>query len=284
MARGQRQAQRGPDAKMADGEGQCQAAGAMEFFGTGRIDSMLTATPLAIHPIRIMHIDIWSDIACPWCYVGKRRIEQALAQFEHRDQVTVTWRSFELDPSAPARHDEPQATLLARKYGVPVAQAEAMNARMTEAAAGEGLEFHFDRVVVGSTFDAHRLVHLAHEHGLQDAMKERLMRAYLTEGQAIGTHVVLQRLGEEVGLDAEQVRETLASDAYSAFVRADESRARELGISGVPFFVLGGKYGVSGAQSPELLLEAITQAYAESAPARVAAAGGPQCDENGCAI
>ena len=231
-----------------------------------------------------MQIDIWSDIACPWCYVGKRRFEQAMAQFEHRDQVTVTWRSFELDPSAPARHDEPQAALLARKYGVPVAQAEEMNARMAGAAAAEGLAFHFDRVVVGNTFDAHRLVHLAHEHGLQDAMKERLMRAYLTEGLSIGTHDVLQRLGEDVGLDAVLVRDTLASDAHAADVRADEARARQLGISGVPFFVLDGKYGVSGAQGPEVLLEAITQAYAETAPALVTTAGGPQCDENGCAI
>ena len=241
-----------------------------------------TASP---HPSRsIMQIDIWSDIACPWCYVGKRRFEQAMAQFEHRERATVTWRSFELDPSAPARHAEPQAVLLARKYGVSVAEADAMSARMTGAAAGEGLEFHFDRVVVGNTFDAHRLVHLAHVHGVQDAMKERLMRAYLTEGLAIGTHEVLRRLGEDVGLDPAEVRDTLASDRYASDVRADERRARELGISGVPFFVLGGKYGVSGAQSAELLLEAISQAYAETVPALVTTAGGPRCDENGCAI
>lgn len=231
-----------------------------------------------------MQIDIWSDIACPWCYVGKRRFERALAQFEHRDDVEVRWRSFELDPSAPATHDEPQAVLLARKYGVPVAQAEAMNARMTEAAAGEGLDFHFDRVKVGNTFDAHRLVHLAHETGLGDAMKERLMRAYLVEGEAIGTHATLQRLGEEVGLDAERVRATLSGDAYAEDVRSDESRARATGINGVPFFVLGGKYGVSGAQSPELLLEAITQAYAETTVTVIAGDTAARCDENGCAI
>jgi predicted DsbA family dithiol-disulfide isomerase len=232
-----------------------------------------------------MQIDIWSDIACPWCYVGKRRFEQALSRFPHRDRVTVTWRSFELDPSAPPTQDEPQAQLLARKYGVPVAQAEAMNARMTGAAAEEGLEFHFDRVKVGNTFDAHRLVHLAHESGLQDAMKERLMRAYLTEGLALGRREVLEQLALEVGLDAGRVRETLAGDAYATDVREDEATARQLGINGVPFFVLNGKYGVSGAQSPELLLEAITQAYAETQPAVTMLGGsGEECGPDGCAI
>jgi predicted DsbA family dithiol-disulfide isomerase len=234
----------------------------------------------------IMQIEIWSDIACPWCYVGKRRFEQALDRFEHKDDVNVRWRSFELDPSAPATHEESQAELLASKYGVPLAQAEAMNARMTEAAKGEGLDFHFEKTRVGNTFDAHRLVHLAHEAGRQDVMKERLMRAYLSEGEAIGTHPVLERLASEVGLDAGRVRETLTSDAFASDVRADELRARQLGINGVPFFVLGGKYGVSGAQSPELLLEAIRQAYAETQPKMTVLAGNrdAQCDDEGCAI
>jgi predicted DsbA family dithiol-disulfide isomerase len=237
-----------------------------------------------------MQIEIWSDIACPWCYVGKRRFEQALDHFEHRDDVNVLWRSFELDPSAPATHDEPQAELLARKYGMPVAQAEAMNARMTAAAKEEGLDFHFDRVKVGNTFDAHRIVHLAREAGLQDAMKERLMRAYLTEGKAIGRRDVLEPLAVEVGLDAARVREVLGGDELAAEVRADEARARALGINGVPFFVLGGKYGVSGAQSPELILEALRQAYAETQPKIVMAnraggmGAGAQCDGEGCAI
>ena len=232
-----------------------------------------------------MQIDIWSDIACPWCYVGKRRFEQALARFPHRDDVRVVWRSFELDPGAPATHDEPQALLLARKYGMPVAQAEAMNARMTAAAAEEGLDFHFDRVRVGNTFDAHRLVHLAHEAGRQDAMKERLMRAYLTDGEAIGTREVLQRLGEDVGLDASAVRETLAASTFGEDVRRDEQEARELGINGVPFFVLDGRYGISGAQSPELLLEAMTQAYAEARPEVTMAAGDAEaCGPDGCPV
>jgi predicted DsbA family dithiol-disulfide isomerase len=239
---------------------------------------------MSLHPSPPMQIDIWSDIACPWCYVGKRRFEQAMAQFANRDDVTVTWRSFELDPSAPATHDEPQAQLLARKYGVPVAQAEAMNARMTAAAAEEGLEFHFDRVKVGNTFDAHRLTHLASTDGKQDAMKERLMRAYLTEGEAIGRPEVLERLATDVGLDVDRVRAVLASDEFANDVRQDERQARELGISGVPFFVLGGKYGVSGAQSADLLLEAIGQAYAETTPTVTMLGGGDACGPDGCAL
>ena len=233
-----------------------------------------------------MQIDIWSDIACPWCYVGKRRFEQALGRFAHRDDVSVMWHSFELDPSAPTTHEEPAAVLLARKYGVSVAQADAMNARMTGAAAEEGLEFHFDKVRVGNTFDAHRLVHLAHAAGKQDAMKERLMRAYLTEGLAIGQHAVLQRLGEEVGLDADAVRETLASDRYADAVRADEGQARQLGINGVPFFVIDGKYGVSGAQPADLLLGALEQAWTESRPPVTMLAGdaGAACGPDGCRI
>jgi len=233
-----------------------------------------------------MQIDIWSDIACPWCYVGKRRFEEALRRFDHRDDVAVVWHSFELDPDAPAVHDEPQAELLARKYRVTVAQAEAMNARMTAAAAEEGLDFRFDLVRVGNTFDAHRLVHLAHAHGQQDAMKERLMRAYLTEGLSIGTAPVLQQLGEDVGLDARLVRDTLDTGQYAAEVRADERRARELGISGVPFFVIDGRYGVSGAQGADVLHGALEQAWAESRPGntQLGGAGAAACGLDGCEV
>ena len=133
-----------------------------------------------------MNVEIWSDIACPWCYVGKRRFEAALAAFEHAGEVTVSWRSFELDPGAPPERPEDAAGHLARKYGRTREQAEQMHATMTGVAAGEGLDFRFDRLRLGNSFDAHRLVHLAAAHGIQDAMKERLMRAYLTEGEPIG--------------------------------------------------------------------------------------------------
>ena len=210
-----------------------------------------------------MKIEIWSDIACPWCYVGKRRFEQALQQFEHAGDVEVTWRSFELDPHAPRTHAESQDELLAKKYGMPVEKARAMNERMTAEARKEGLDFHLDRVKVGNTFDAHRLVHLAAESGRADAMKERLMRAYFTEGEAVGDPDTLVRLGAEVGLGEGRVREIVNGDAYANDVRTDEERARSFGISGVPFFAIDERYGVSGAQPADVLLGALRQAYEE---------------------
>lgn len=216
----------------------------------------------------MMKVEIWSDIACPWCYVGKRRFEAALRQFEHADDVEVVWRSFELDPNAPRTHAESQDELLAKKYGMSLERAREMNARMAGEAAKEGLEFHFERVQVGNTFDAHRLVHLAAESGRADAMKERLMRAYLTDGDALGETETLRRLGADVGLDAARVEELLASDAFSANVRLDEARAHAFGISGVPFFAIDERYGVSGAQTPEVLLGAMRHAYEESAATR----------------
>ena len=215
-----------------------------------------------------MKIEIWSDIACPWCYVGKRRFEQALQQFEHAGDVEVTWRSFELDPHAPRTHAESQDELLAKKYGMPVEKARAMNERMTAEARKEGLDFHLDRVKVGNTFDAHRLVHLAAESGRADAMKERLMRAYFTEGEAVGDPDTLVRLGAEVGLGEGRVREIVNGDAYANDVRTDEERARSFGISGVPFFAIDERYGVSGAQPADVLLGALRQAYEEAEATR----------------
>jgi predicted DsbA family dithiol-disulfide isomerase len=211
----------------------------------------------------IMKVEIWSDIACPWCYVGKRRFEQALGRFEHRDDVEVVWRSFELDPDAPRSVGMPQDELLAKKYGMPIERAREMNARMTSEAAKEGHDFHVDRVQVGNTFDAHRLVHLAAESGKAEAMKERLMRAYFTEGESVGDPATLERLAAEVGLDETSVRDVLGGDRFAADVRADESRARSFGISGVPFFAIDERYGVSGAQPPDVLLEALRQAHTE---------------------
>ena len=210
-----------------------------------------------------MDVEIWSDIACPWCYVGKRRFEAALAGFEHRDEVTVTWRSFELDPSAPRERPEDAATHLARKYGTTVEGAENMHQQMTEAAAGDGLEFHFETLRMGNTFDAHRLVHLAAERGMQDAVKERLMRAYLTEGEAIGDPETLQRLGVEAGLAEEEVREVLLTESYAEEVRDDEHAGAALGIHAVPFFVADRKFGASGAQPPEALRGLLQKAWDE---------------------
>lgn len=228
-----------------------------------------------------MHVEIWSDIACPWCYVGKRRFEAALSRFEHRDDVTVTWRSFELDPAAPAEREGERAAHLASKYGVSVERAREMEQHMTDVAAVDGLDFRFERARSGNTFDAHRLVHLAAAHGRQDAMKERLLRAYLSEGELVSDHATLTRLAAEVGLPEDEVRELLATDQHAADVRADEDTAHGLGINAVPFFVVDRAMGASGAQDPEVLLGLLRKGWAASQPLQVVA-DGDACGVDGC--
>jgi predicted DsbA family dithiol-disulfide isomerase len=227
-------------------------------------------------------VEIWSDIACPWCYIGKRRFEAALERFEHGNETTVTWRSFELDPQAPAQREGDLAEHLAHKYGMSVDQARASQAQLTETAAGEGLEFHFDRARGGNTFDGHRLIHLARAHGLQDAMKERLVRAYFSEGELISDHAALVRLGTEVGLPTEEIEQMLAGDAYAADVRDDERTAAGLGISAVPTFVVDRALGASGAHPPEALLELLREGWARRPLTGVAVADGESCDADGC--
>ena len=202
-------------------------------------------------------VEIWSDVLCPWCYVGKRRLESALAQYDQ--PVEVVWRSFELDPSAPRERELPAAEHLAAKYGMSVEQAQASQAQLTEVAAAEGLEYHLDRTRGGNSFDAHRMIHLAAAHGLQDAAKERLMRAYFTEAEPIGDPATLVRLMAEIGIDEDEARAVLEGDAYADAVRQDEHVAYRIGIQGVPFFVLNRRYGVSGAQPADVLLEALAR-------------------------
>ena len=227
-----------------------------------------------------MDVEIWSDIACPWCYIGKRRFESALAEFEHREDVRVTWRSFELDPSAPAEREGDRATRLAEKYGITVERAKEMERTVTDAAAGEGLDFRFDIQRSGATFDGHRVVHLAAEHGLQDAMKERLLRAYFTEGELMSDRETLVRLAVEVGLDEDGVRQMLASDRFAAEVRGDERLAGQFGISAVPTFVVDRAIGASGAHPPEALIQLLRQGWERRSPVPVIA-GGEACDVDG---
>ena len=214
-----------------------------------------------------MDVEIWSDIACPWCYIGKRRFEAALGQFEHRDDVKVTWRSFELDPAAPHERTGDRAERLAEKYGMTVEQAREAEQHLTGVAASEDLPFRFDIARGGTTFDGHRLVHLAETHGLQGEMKERLLRAYFTEGELMSDRDTLIRLASEVGLDEQEVREMLSGGRYANDVRADEQTAGELGISAVPTFVVDRKLGASGAQPPEALLDLLRQGWAKRRPA-----------------
>jgi predicted DsbA family dithiol-disulfide isomerase len=232
-----------------------------------------------------VQVEIWSDVVCPWCAIGKRRFEAALADFEHRDEVEVRYRSFELDPTTPRLVEGNATQRLADKYGVPLAQAEAMNQRVIDAAAGEGLDFRFDKARPGNTVDAHRLLHLAADRGLQAELKERLLLAYFTEGRPIGDPATLVTLAGEVGLDPEEARSVLESDKYLAEVRDDQSTASALGISGVPFFVLDRKFGVSGAQPAEVLLGALRQAHAAANPlAMVGTDDADACADGSCAV
>jgi predicted DsbA family dithiol-disulfide isomerase len=216
-------------------------------------------------------VEIWSDIACPWCYVGKRRFEAALAAFEHRDDVAVTWRSFELDPQAPVERSVDSATHLAQKYGMSRDEALESQRKLAEVAAGDGLDMRFDLARGANTFDAHRLVQLAKARSVQDAMKERLMRAYFTEGERIGDPDTLARLALEVGLAEDDVRELLAGTHYATEVRDDERTAMALGINAVPFFVVDRRMGAAGAHPPEALGELLRRGWEARATADVPA-------------
>jgi predicted DsbA family dithiol-disulfide isomerase len=211
-------------------------------------------------------VEIWSDVVCPWCYIGKRRFETALDRFEHADEVEILWRSFELDPSAPRDATIDLVDHLAHKYGTDRAGATQMLDRVTEQADGEGLEYHLDRAKRGSTFDAHRLLHAAADQGKQDEMKERLLRAYFTESVAVADRAELRRLAAEIGVDASALDD---DDTYADAVRADIRAARELGVSGVPFFAIDRRYGIGGAQDPDTILQALNEAWRErsSSPA-----------------
>ncbi|WP_354180966.1 DsbA family oxidoreductase [Arthrobacter sp. UYP6] len=239
-----------------------------------------------------MKIDIWSDIACPWCYIGKRRFEAALAAFPHRDEVQVHWRSYQLDPSLPEHFDGTEVQYLSERKGIDPAQLAGMLEQVTAQAAGEGLSYDFDSLVVANSFSAHRLIHLARAEGgtkAADAVKESLLSAHFEKGQDIGAAETLAEIGAAAGLEPERVRSMLATNEFTDTVNADIAEARSLGVSGVPFFVLDRKYGISGAQPVELFSSALEQAWQEAHPlvnlTPVAASGsadGPACGPDGC--
>lgn len=233
-----------------------------------------------------VRIHIWSDVVCPWCYIGKRRLEAALSRFEHADRVDVVWHSFELDPGAPAQAEGEYVSRLAAKYGTGIDRARAMVDTMTATGREDGLDLRFDAVRPGNTFDAHRLLHLALDRGVQHDLEERLLRATFTEGRPIGDRATLADLAAEAGLDRLEAEAVLAGDDYAEQVRADEEQAAALRITGVPFFVVDARYGVSGAQPADVLLEVLQRAWSEQAPPLTVVGGGTDdgCADGSCAV
>ncbi|MFJ5778451.1 DsbA family oxidoreductase [Streptomyces sp. NPDC093094] len=235
-----------------------------------------------------MRVEIWSDIACPWCYVGKARFEKALAAFPHRDRVEVVHRSFELDPGRARDEAGPVIPMLAQKYGISEAQAQAAEDNLGVQAAAEGLDYLTRDRDHGNTFDMHRLLHFAKEQGRQDELIQLLYRANFAEERSVFTEGEerLVGLAVEAGLDADAARAVLADpDAYADDVRADEREAAQLGATGVPFFVLDRKYGVSGAQPADVFTQALTQAWGERSGLTLIDQGDADaCGPDGCAV
>jgi predicted DsbA family dithiol-disulfide isomerase len=211
-----------------------------------------------------MQVEIWSDVVCPWCYLGKRHFEQALRLFPHREAVQVVYRSFELDPFAPTGVTTPTVEILATKYGMTLEQAHEAQRQMEKRADAAGLTFRMDGLRSGNTRDAHRLLHLAKARGRQAELAERLHQAYFTDQASIFDHSSLTDLAAGAGLDRGEVLGVLAGDAYGEDVDADEQLARSFGVSGVPFFVIDRRYGISGAQPAETIAQALDQAWADA--------------------
>lgn len=210
-----------------------------------------------------MKIEIWSDVMCPFCYIGKRNFETALEQFSNKNGIEVEWKSFQLDPSLPEVQDSNYTDYLMVSKGLGRPQVEGMLNNVTQMAKGVGLEYDFDRAVMVNSFKAHRVLQLAKTRGLGDAAEERLFRAFFTEGRNIADDDTLLELGKEAGLNETEIRSSLSDERYSDMVRQDIQEARAIGVTGVPFFVFNRKYAVSGAQPPQAFLQTLEKTYAE---------------------
>jgi predicted DsbA family dithiol-disulfide isomerase len=233
-----------------------------------------------------MQVEIWSDIVCPWCYIGKRRFEKALASFEHAGDVDIRWRSFELDPRAPFRQSKPTAAHLAAKYGMTLEQAKARLEDMNKLASADGLVYDLANTQGGNTFDAHRLIHLgnARDPGTGGTVKEALLKAYFTDLRPISEPDVLREIGVASGLDPGEVNDLLVTDRFAAEVRQDEAEAAALGCTGVPFFVFDRTFTVPGAQDSNTFLITLRRTWGRSHPGEPTAEGAPACNDDACAI
>ncbi len=229
-----------------------------------------------------MKIEVWSDVVCPWCWIGKRRLERALERFDHRDDVEVVFRSFELDPHAPKRDGGKTTEHLSKKYGLGRAQLAAMLERVRGLGRAEELDMRLEETHTANTFDAHRLLQLARSKGRQRALADRLFRAHFTDCASLNDHAALARVAAEGGLDEAEAADVLASDRFADEVRADEAQARALGIQGVPFYAIEGAVGVSGAQPVEVLLDVLQKVWAKNPTPR--AKDGEVCEDDRCGV
>ncbi|WP_067929361.1 DsbA family oxidoreductase [Alicyclobacillus shizuokensis] len=240
-----------------------------------------------------MKIEVWSDFVCPFCYIGKRHLEQALCSTGLADKAEVVFKSFELDPASPVNPGTSVHERLAAKYGMSLEEARAANAKMAERAAAVGLTYHFDTMIPTNTFDAHRLAQFAAQKGAGETVVERLFKAYFTDSLHIGDRLVLVQIASEAGLDAEETRSMLEEGGCSERVRADEAEAQQLGIHGVPFFVVNRRYAISGAQPIALFVDTLQKAWEEeqkNKPRLVLVgddsqdADSPACTDGSCSV
>ncbi|MCE5179274.1 MAG: DsbA family oxidoreductase [Porphyromonadaceae bacterium] len=210
-----------------------------------------------------MKIEIWSDVMCPFCYIGKRNFETALEQFDNKDKIDVEWKSFQLDPSIPEVANESQHDYLVKHKGMSSQQVSSMLQNITQSAQGAGLEYNMDKAVMVNSFKAHRLIQLAKTRGLGNGVEELLFKAFFTDGKNIADDDTLVELGKEAGLNETEIRNALTDDKYADLARKDIDEARAIGVNGVPFFVFDRKYAVSGAQPPQAFTQALEKSYAE---------------------
>lgn len=229
-----------------------------------------------------MKVDIWSDIACPWCFIGKRRFEAGLRDFAHAEDVEITWHSYQLDPSLPERFDGTEVEYLSDRKGMPREQVEQMIEHVRGQAAAEGLHYDFDNLVVANSMRGHHLLHLAARHGVADAVKEALLSAHFEHGIDIGDPASLVDIGVQHGLDATEIRAALEDPQVRSEVEQDFAQARAYGIQGVPFFVIDAKFGVSGAQPAQTFTGALEQAWQAQHPLVMQHAEGAVCGPDGC--
>ncbi len=232
-----------------------------------------------------MTVEIWSDVVCPFCFIGKRHFEKALAQFPQRDQLEIVWKSFQLDPNASTAPDKTLAAHMAVHKGISDAQVQGMFAHATQMAAAAGLEYHLEKAVPANSFDAHRLLQYAEEKGRGNEMEETLFRAFFMDGKNIADRETLTRLGITAGLEEKALQAAFTEEKYAAAVRADIAEAETLNITGVPFFVLNRKYGISGAQPPAAMQQSLEKAFAEwkaqHPQTKLSVTEGPTCTPDG---